>query len=104
MTARNMIDAASHTPVTGVRSRTRRIPASGNAGLAASEVIRQRNDSRVEVLLAADRASGSWWVPADAIDAITARAMGIQRPPRNRRTSGAVPLPTSRYEKGPGSH
>jgi len=70
----------------------------------AIEVIRQRNDSRVEVLLAADRASGSWLVPADAIDAITARAMGIQRPPRNRRTSGAVPPPTSRYQKGPGSH
>src|SRR5438874_5859919 len=41
----------------------------------AIEVIRQRNDSKVEVLLAADRASGSWLVPADAIDAITARAM-----------------------------
>ena|SRR3989440_11354544 len=39
MTGRNMIDAASHTPVRGVRSRTRRIPASGNAGLAASGLI-----------------------------------------------------------------
>jgi integrase-like protein len=34
-----MIDAASHTPVTSERSRTRRIPASGNAALAASGLI-----------------------------------------------------------------
>jgi hypothetical protein len=39
MSSRNTIDAASHTPVTGVKSRTRRIPASGNAGLAASALI-----------------------------------------------------------------
>jgi len=56
----------------------------------AVEVIGQRIDSRVEVLLAADPASGRWLLPADAIDAITARSMGIQRPPRNRRSSGAV--------------
>jgi hypothetical protein len=39
MTTANMIDAASHTPVTCERSRTRRIPASGNAALAASGLI-----------------------------------------------------------------
>ena len=34
-----MIDAPSQTPVTGERSQTRWIPASGNAGLAASGLI-----------------------------------------------------------------
>jgi len=39
MSAANMIDAASYTPVTSERSRTLRIPASGNAALAASGLI-----------------------------------------------------------------
>src|SRR2546427_10693438 len=39
MSTTNMIDAASPTPVTNERSRTRRIPASGNAALVASALI-----------------------------------------------------------------
>ena len=39
MSAANMIDAGSHTQVTSKRSRTRPIPASGNAALAASGLI-----------------------------------------------------------------
>src|SRR5260370_38484848 len=39
MSTTNMIDAASPTPVTNERSRTRRIPASGNTALAASALI-----------------------------------------------------------------
>ena len=39
MSPANMMDAPSHAPVTSERSQTRRIPASGNAGLAASGLI-----------------------------------------------------------------
>jgi hypothetical protein len=39
MSTTNMIDAASPTPVTNERSRTRRVPASGNAALVASALI-----------------------------------------------------------------
>ena len=39
MSPANMIDAPSQTPVRSERSQTRRIPASGNAELAASGLI-----------------------------------------------------------------
>jgi hypothetical protein len=58
------------------------------------EVLRQRSeDSRVEVKLSDNPGSPIFLVPADAIDAGTARVMSIHRPPRHRRSSGGSTMP-----------
>jgi len=61
---------------------------------APIEVLRQRSaDGRVEVKLIGDPDSHIFLVPADAIDAATARVMSIHRPPRHRRSSGGSRVP-----------
>jgi len=58
------------------------------------EVLRQRDvDSWVEIKVVGDPYSRIYVVPADAIDAATARAMSIHRPPRHRRSSGGSQVP-----------
>ncbi len=58
------------------------------------EVLRQRSaDSQVEVKVIGDPDSQVFLVPADAIDAETARLMSIHRPPRHRRSSGRSKVP-----------
>jgi hypothetical protein len=72
-------------PDTHIRHLARGIPI---------EVLRQRSDdSRVEIRLVNDSASHIYLVPADAIDAATARLMSIHRPPRHRRSSGLSRVP-----------
>jgi hypothetical protein len=65
------------------------------------DVLRQRSDdSRVEIKLLSDSDPHIYLVPADAIDARTARLMSIHRPPRHRRSSGLslVPVDWKRQE------
>ncbi len=58
------------------------------------EVLRQRSDdSRVEIKLLSDSDPHTYLVPADAIDAKTAKLMSIHRPPRHRRSSGLSLVP-----------
>ena len=58
------------------------------------EVLGQREaDSRVEIQVIGDPDSQIFLVRADAIDAATAGAMSIHRPPRHRRSSGGSKVP-----------
>jgi len=76
------------------REGTRLRQARHLAGGTVIDVLRQRSaDSRVEIRIVADPDQRLYLVPADAVDAATARAMSIHRPPRHRRSSGGSRLP-----------
>lgn len=74
----------------GTRFRESRHLAAGTA----IDVLSQRaSDSRVEIRLIRDQSRRVYLVPADAVDAATARALSIHRPPRHRRSSGGSLVP-----------